>query len=338
LGKGYVLSVDKYSLISLLFQGENMNHKAKQHKKRQKLTKTERENKQIKRHALTDKEWDKIKDLATYKPARGRSPNPETIRLFLDAILWIAATGSAWRDLPTRFGPWESVYSRFRAYIKRGIFDKILEQLQQAALKKRRMKLRLVCFDGTYIRAHRHAAGARKKKTDDPKADAKNSAREQALGRSKGGFTTKVHMICDGRGFPLAFILTSGNTHDSVVFTALLALLLSRFPSMKSLLPKWISCDKAYDSQDIFDVCDAYDFIPVIPKRCSKTGEERANPDFDKSIYRERNHVERCIGWLKESRRVATRYEKLATTYSAILQLTMIKRFLKTPQKIKNRA
>ena len=138
-------------------------HKAKQRKKRQKQTKEERENRQIKRHALTDKEWDAIKDLATYKPARGISPNPQTIRLFLDAIFWIIGTGSAWRDLPTRFGPWESVYSRFRAYMKRGIFGKILKQLQQSAIKKRRMKLRLVCFDGTYIRAHRHAAGARLK-------------------------------------------------------------------------------------------------------------------------------------------------------------------------------
>ena len=95
----------------------------------------------------------------------------------------------------------------------------------------------------------------------------------------------------------------------------------------------WLSCDKGYDSHAIFDACEVHDFIPVIPKRRGKDGEERANPDFDKSIYRERNCVERCIGWLKESRRVATRYEKLAETYSAILQLTMIRRFIKTPKK-----
>lgn len=118
----------------------------------------------MKRHALKNAEWEAVKDLAQYKPSRGPSPDPKTIRPFLDGICWILATGAPWRDLPAEFGPWESVYTRFRAYIKYGIFDKILERLQRDSFEKGRLKLYLTCFDGTYIRAHRHAAGAHKKK------------------------------------------------------------------------------------------------------------------------------------------------------------------------------
>ena len=119
-----------------------------------------------KRHALTNAEWEAVKELACYSPPRGTKPAPESIRPFLDGICWILATGAPWRDLPPDFGPWESVYSRFRAYIKHGILDTILATLQRDALEKGHMKLRLVCVDGTYIRAHRHAAGARQKKQE----------------------------------------------------------------------------------------------------------------------------------------------------------------------------
>jgi len=232
--------------------------------------------------------------------------------------------------LPPEFGPWESVYTRFRAYIKHGIFDRLLERLQQESFEKGHLKLHLACFDGTYIRAHRHAAGARQKKTGDPQADAEASAAEQALGRSRGGFTTKIHMICDGKGNPLLFVLTPGSTHDSTAFDVLFGLFLSFAGTMKwTRRLKWIVCDKGYDCQRIFDLCKANGLEPVIPKRLSPTGKERDNPDFDKSVYRERNHVERCIGWLKENRRIATRYEKLAATYRAMIQLGMARRFLR---------
>ena len=118
----------------------------------------------MKRHALTNNEWEAIKDLAHYKPSRGPGPRPESVRPFLDGICWILATGAPWRDVPPEFGKWESIYTRFRAYVKQGVFRQILECLQRNALEKENMELHLACFDGTYVRAHRHAAGARKKK------------------------------------------------------------------------------------------------------------------------------------------------------------------------------
>lgn len=135
----------------------------------------------MKRHALSNTEWEAVKDLAQYKPPRGPEPTPETIRPFLDGICWILATGAPWRDLPPEFGPWESVYTRFRAYIKHGIFDKLMERLQRISSEKGQMKLYLTCIDGTYIRAHRHAAGARQKKLATRKPTRKRVRRNRLL-------------------------------------------------------------------------------------------------------------------------------------------------------------
>ena len=134
-----------------------------------------------KRHALTNAEWAAVKELASYKPPRGPEPEAETIRPFLDGICWILATGAPWRDLPPEFGPWESVYGRFRAYIKHGVLDEILQTLQRSALEKGHLKLRLACVDGTYIRAHRHAAGARQKKQETHKPIRKKAQKIKRL-------------------------------------------------------------------------------------------------------------------------------------------------------------
>ena len=116
----------------------------------------------MKRHALSDYEWDLIKDQAAYKPKRG--PKPKHVRLMLDGIFWVLATGAPWRDLPAHYGAWDSVYSRFRTYVNTGILERIIETLLHDRKAGDTLKLKLICMDGTYIRAHKHAAGARKKK------------------------------------------------------------------------------------------------------------------------------------------------------------------------------
>jgi transposase len=126
------------------------------------------------------------------------------------------------------------------------------------------------------------------------------------------------------------FTLTPGNIHDSTAFDVLLMTFLVYVGSMQwRRRLKWIICDKGYDCQRIVDLCIENNLTPVIPKRKKPNGEERENPNFDKEKYKERNLIERCIGWLKENRRIATRYEKLALTYKAMIQLGAIRRFLR---------
>lgn len=81
----------------------------------------------------------------------------------IDGILWICATGAPWRDLPERFGPWKTVYERFRLWSQNGLWDRILERLKAKKHASGEIDWELFCIDGSVVRAHKAAAGARKK-------------------------------------------------------------------------------------------------------------------------------------------------------------------------------
>jgi transposase len=115
----------------------------------------------VQRHALTDEQWTKLAPLLPpERPATGRPNRPH--RLILDAILWRLTTGSQWRDLPERFGSWQTAYSRFRRWQQAGIWDQILAALQADADAHGELDWSLHFMDGTIVRAHPDAAGAQK--------------------------------------------------------------------------------------------------------------------------------------------------------------------------------
>lgn len=109
-----------------------------------------------KRYELTDAEWEQVKDLLppeeTGKPGRPPKPN----RKMLNGMIWLARSGAAWRDLPERYGPWESVYSRFRLWLENGILDNIFRVLSIEA------QFDELSLDSTIVRAHQASAGAKK--------------------------------------------------------------------------------------------------------------------------------------------------------------------------------
>lgn len=115
--------------------------------------------------------------------------------------------------------------------------------------------------------------------------------------------------------------MSPGQRHDSQLFEA--ALTAVRIP--EPTLPARVAADKAYGSKTIRGWLEEHDIEDVIP---TKANEER-RPSFDKAVYRGRNVVERCVSWLKEARRVATRYEKLARNFLAMLQLAIADRLLR---------
>ena len=150
---------------------------------------------------------------------------------------------------------------------------------------------------------------------------------DQALGYSRGGFGTKVHLVVDGRGTPLAATVTPGQAHESKSVELTLGAV--RLPSRKRgrprTRPRRLAGDKGYSYPRIRRYLRARGIRPVIPTRA----DQRANPKFDRDRYRQRNVIERCMGWLKESRRVGTRHEKLAVNYLAMFTLAMIRRCLR---------
>ena len=107
------------------------------------------------RHALSDAHWDRIKDLLPGRTGQHGGVAKDN-RLFVDAVLWIGKTGAPWRDLPERFGDWNSAWKRFDRWAQKGVWQRLFAALQDPDLE-------WLILDSTVVRAHQHAAGARKK-------------------------------------------------------------------------------------------------------------------------------------------------------------------------------
>lgn len=116
----------------------------------------------IRRHELTDEQWERIMPLLPAQtPDTGRPAKDH--RTVLNGILWILRTGAPWRDLPDRYGNWQTVYSRFRRWQQAGVWEQVLIEFQTEAAHDGTLDGSLVLIDGSTIRAHQQAAGARKK-------------------------------------------------------------------------------------------------------------------------------------------------------------------------------
>ncbi len=114
-------------------------------------------------YQLSDEQWEQIKDLL---PANGkRGGQWKNHRLLIDAMLWACSDGGRWRNIPERFGPWQTVYDRFRKWCRTGLWDRILRRLQARKMNHGEIDWQLFAIDGTVIRAHQSAAGAPEKKS-----------------------------------------------------------------------------------------------------------------------------------------------------------------------------
>jgi transposase len=141
---------------------------------------------------------------------------------------------------------------------------------------------------------------------------------------TRGGWGSKVHLITDARGLPIAFVLTEGNRNECPVFDDLL----DRAPAGSGgALPDRPAADRGYGADAVRASLSAMGVEPVIPYR--RTGHVADRPAFNGPAYRGRNVVERCVGRLKEMRRIGTRYEKLAGSYEAMLTLGMAVLYLR---------
>lgn len=114
------------------------------------------------RHALTDEQWTLVEPIVPKSTARTGRPAKEP-RLMLDGIFWILATGAPWRDLPERFGPWQSVYHYFRTWRDGGVFARVVQTLQIKLDNEGLIDHEIWSIDGSNVRAARAAAGAAKK-------------------------------------------------------------------------------------------------------------------------------------------------------------------------------
>lgn len=129
-------------------------------------------------------------------------------------------------------------------------------------------------------------------------------------------------MTC-GNGVPLAAVVTAGQAHESKSFEAVMDAV-----RPKHRRPMWVLGDKGYSYPRVRRWCERRGIWDVIPQRSDQLAREGPRV-FSRSIYKGRNVVERCIGWLKHNRRLGTRYEKLATSFLAMVKLAFISRYLR---------
>ena len=168
---------------------------------------------------LTDAQWRMLEPLLPAVSQLGR-PLKWTRRQLIDGIRWRARTGAPWRDVPARYGSWQSVYGQFRGWQRDGTWAAVWARLQQLADAAGLITWD-VSVDSTIARAHQHAAGAR----HDPGSQVEppgDEPADHALGRSRGGWTTKIHLACEQGRKPMSLLITGGQRGDSPQFVPVL--------------------------------------------------------------------------------------------------------------------
>ena len=213
--------------------------------------------------------------------------------MFVEGVLWIVRTGSPWRDLPQAFGDWNSVFRRFSRWSLKGVWRRIFEAMSDDP------DFEYLIIDTTIVRAHQHAAGNEKKGSED-----------QALGRSRGGLSTKIHMAVRGLGCPVRFTLTAGQKGDAPQAAALI----------EGLPAEVVMADTAYDADPLRQAIAAKGAIAVIPNNPSRA----LKYPLDGHLYAQRHLVECCFSKLQAIPRYCNRFEKTARNYRAVVTLAAI--------------
>jgi transposase len=239
------------------------------------------------RHELTLEQFRKIEPHLPGQ-AGGHGRVAKDNQSFLNAVIYVAKTSIPWRDLPERFGKWDTVFHRFNEWSKKGVWKRLFELMQDPDLE-------WLFVDSTIVRAHQHAAGMN------------TGGEDQDLGRSVGGFSTKLHMAVDSLGNPVAMVLSPGQDHDSQ----------HAMDVIGDLKPEVVAMDKAYDSEPLMNELRTRGIEPCIPPK-----KNRKNPhEYDRHIYKQRSIIERTFNLMKQFRRMATRYEKTSRNYLSFAML-----------------
>ena len=244
---------------------------------------------------VTDEQWKRIQPLLppeyTGKKGRPRKDN----RKMLNGMLWMNHSGAQWRQLPERYGPWQSVYARFGKWRDDGVWENIFSQLNQDA------DIENLSIDSTCVKVHESSNGGEK-------------TENKAVWRTKGGLNTKIHAIVDGLGNPVAFLLSPGNDNDS---THAIELMNKADITGSNLLG-----DKAYGTKEILAYIKEHGATAVIPPKSNS--KDPWPVDF--YLYKERHLVECFFQKIKWFRRVATRYDKLDSSFLVFVYMaaTMI--------------
>lgn len=208
------------------------------------------------------------------------------------AMFYVLRTGIPWRDLPERFGPWGSVYTRFRRWCATGLFACLLAAVAKGA------KGQLRYIDCSHIKLHQDGSNPR------------GGQAAQAIGRTKGGINTKLAAIVERGGRAVALGLAEGQRHD----------LLAVAPLLGCLRRRCVVGDKGFDADNFRARLRRQGIRACIPSKSSR----RCPAAFHRGHYRWRHKIENFFCRIKRYRRISTRFEKLAVTFLAFVQLAAL--------------
>jgi transposase len=210
-------------------------------------------------------------------------------RLFVNGVLWVLRSGARWADLPERYGKYKSVHKRFVRWANSGVWERVFHELV------RDKKNQYLMLDSTIVRAPAGGHGPQKRGAD------------KALGRSRGGLTTRIHLLTNELGLPLDFLITGGQVNDCAQAIELLG----------QHKAEAVLADKGYDADAIVEHVEAMGAKAVIPPKRHR----KVQCECDKNLYKQRNRIERCFSKPKCFRRFAARYEKSKACFKALVAL-----------------
>ena len=235
---------------------------------------------------LNDEHWSKLRTILLEHGVYDKS----SLRKIVEGILYRMRVGCPWRDLPSFFGRWNSVYQQFNRWSAKNK----LTRLFTALIHEPDFEWEFI--DGSIVKAHQHSTGAA-------------TCFDEAIGKSVAGNTTKIHMAADAYGLPIAFMITGGEVHDCKVA-----------PEFIESLPRadYTIADKGYDKQALREQIKQKGSTPIIPRKSNST---IGNDDMDWGLYKYRHLVENIFARIKHYRAIATRFDKLKRNYSAMVCL-----------------
>jgi transposase len=216
----------------------------------------------------------------------------------VEAIFYVLRTAVAWRDLPACYGPWESVYTRWRRWGALGLWQEILRLLSRHAVGRVRF------IDGSHVKCHQFATNPA------------GGQSAQAIGRTKGGLNTKIAALVEGRGRLMAAAIAPGQVYE-VEASA---------PLLETLRRVLLVGDKGFDSDALRRQMLAQGCVASIPPRSGR----RSPAWFHRGLYRQRHQIENFFQRIKVFKRISTRYEKLALTFLNFVLLAAIFDWLKS--------
>ncbi|MFF4224241.1 IS5 family transposase [Streptomyces abikoensis] len=247
-------------------------------------------------------------------------------RKVINGILFRQRTGIPWRDPPTRFGRWKTVYDRHRRWSADGTWERILRGVQADTDTEGRIDRSMVSVDSTSCRVRQHAAGARPRAPRIPGRRGRpvQHRGDEALGRSRGGLTCKIHLASEGGRRPLAFVITPGQWGDAPQLIPVLERIRDPRPSggHPRMRPDHVSGGKGYSSRRNRSYLRRRRIKHTIPERKGQRANRRRRGStggrptgFESTMCRGRNEVERTIIALKGFRTVASRFDKGAYVF-----------------------